>query len=79
MHIIGVEDYDSGPFTVIFASGITNASFNVTIIDNNQLESNETFYLFINPSSLPTISVNITISDPSQATVTILDDDCKCN
>ena len=50
------------------------ASFNVTIIDNNQVEGSGTFHLIINASSLPH---NINISYPSQATVTILDDDSK--
>ena len=50
------------------------ASFNVTVIDNNQVEDSRTFYLIINASSLPH---NINISYPSQAAVTILDDDSK--
>ena len=42
--------------------------------DNNRPESDETFYLIINSFSLPH---NITITDPGQAIVIILDDDCK--
>ena len=44
------------------------------ISDNNQPEDDETFYLIINSFSLPH---NITITDPGQAIVIILDDDCK--
>ena len=67
---------DDGPYTVTFPAGMTNASFNVIIIDNNknQPEHNETICLIIN-SSVPS---NIIVSDPAgQTTVIILDDDCK--
>ena len=42
--------------------------------DNNQPESDKTFYLIINSFSLPH---NITITDPGQSIVIVLDDDCK--
>ena len=38
------------------------------------LEGNENFMLTINPSLLPT---GVTVGNPGQATVTIVDDDCK--
>ena len=47
------------------------------IIDNDQLENNETFNLIINSSSLPTVPSNIIVSYPSQATVIIADDDSE--
>ena len=72
--VLGDDDYDSGPYTVTFPSGVTNVSFDIMISDNNQPESDETFYLIINSFSLPH---NITITDLGQATVIILDDDCK--
>ena len=72
--ILGSNDYDIGPFIVEFNIGTTNASFSVAIQDNNQLELNKTFYLSINPSTLPS---NIYVSDPGQVAVVILDDDCK--
>ena len=68
------NDYNPGPFMVNFDAGQTSTSFNVTIIDNNQLESSEIFSLTINSFSLPH---NIHISNPDQVIVTILDDDCK--
>ena len=70
---LGDDDYNSGPYVVTFPAGATNASFNVTIFDNNHLENNEIIYFTINSSSLPD---NI-VSDPSEVTMTILDDDCK--
>ena len=68
--------YGSGSesFIVVFPAGVTNVSFDIPISDDNILEDNENFVLTIDPSSLPT---NVTIGDPGQATVTIVDDDCK--
>ena len=73
---IGNDDYDSGPYIVTFPSGVTNASFNVTIIDNDQYENTESFYLIINSFSLPN---DMYISNPSQAIVIISDDDSEYN
>ena len=53
---------------------MTNASFHITIKDNNELEANKTFHLSINSSTLPS---NIYVSDPDQVAVVIIDDDCK--
>ena len=74
IYSLGDDDYESGPFIVIFPAGVTTAPVIVMIINNNQLENNETFNLIIDSSLLPS---NI-ISHPSQATVTIIDDDSKC-
>ena len=65
------KDYNSGTFTVKFNAGITRAPFNVAIKEDNILEGNESFNLTINPS-LPN-KVNVT--NPDQATVTIVDND----
>ena len=65
------EDYNSGTFTVEFSAGITRAPFSVAIKEDNILEGNESFNLTINPS-LPN-KVNVT--NPDQATVTIVDND----
>ena len=70
----GGVDYYSGPYTVTFGAGITRVSFNVTIIDDNMLEPNEQFDLTIISSSLPN---GFTVDNPSQATVTIVDDDSE--
>ena len=66
-------DYDSGPYTVTFLAGSTTATFNVPINDDDILEGNETFMLTIDPS-LPD---GVTRGTPSEATVTIVDDDRK--
>ena len=67
-------DYASGPYTVTFPAGQTTTTFDVPINDDNIYEINEDFILTIDESSLPT-SVNR--SNPGEATVTIVDDDCK--
>ena len=67
-------DYGAGPYTVTFSAGVTSVPFSVTINDDNILESNENFVLTINTLSLPS---GVTVSDPSQATVTIVNDDGK--
>ena len=53
---------------------MTNATFNITINNDDILESHETFMLTINSSSLPT---HVTVGNPGEATVTIMDDDSK--
>ena len=57
-----------------FSAGMTFASFDVTIINDNMPEDNENFSLTINSSSLPT---GVILDAVSQTTVTIVDDDGK--
>lgn len=59
---------------VRFGRGVTIAPVNVSINNDNILEANETFKLTIN-SSKPQGLVNF--GTPGDATVTIIDDDCK--
>ena len=67
-------DYTSGPYTVTFPAGQTTATFDVPINDDDILEGNENFILTIDPSSLPS---DVSVGDPDQATVTIVDNDRK--
>ena len=67
-------DYTSGPYTVIIPAGQTNATFDVPIIDDSILEGNEDFIITINSSSLPS---DVNVGTPGEATVNIVDDDCK--
>jgi len=67
-------DYNSGPYYVTFPAGVTSVTFDVPITDDSILESNENFMLTINQPSLPT---GVSPGDPSEATVTIVDDDGK--
>ena len=66
-------DYTSGPYSVTFPAGVINVPFNISINDDNIFEENENFTLTIN-SSLPT---GVMVGNPGQATVTIVDNDCK--
>ena len=71
---IGGIDYETGPYVLTIFSGMTSIAVNATIINDNILEENEIFYLTINSSSFPD---DVTAGNPFQATVTILNDDCK--
>ena len=73
-YVGGGVDYSSGPYIVQFDAGVTRMSFNVPIINDVLLESNETFTLSINQISLPE---SVTLVDPDQTTVTIVANDCK--
>ena len=55
-----------------FSAGMTFASFDVTIINDDMPEDNENFGLTINSSSL---STSVILDAVSQTTVTIVDDD----
>ena len=68
------EDNTPGQFTVVFQTGITRVPFKISLTDDNIFEDDKNFTLSIEQSSLPS---NISIGDPSRATVTIKDDDCK--
>ena len=70
----GNVDYGSGPFDVTFTAGMTNASFNVPIINENLFEGNETFTVTIVPSLLSNRIIKGTGCD---VTVTIINDDSK--
>lgn len=67
-------DYTPGPYSLTIPAGLTNASYDVVISNDILLEDNETFYLVISPSSLPS---GVTVGDINQATVIIINDDSK--
>ena len=58
----------------MFRAGETRVPFNIPITDDDILEGNENFLLTIESSSLPS---GVTVGNPGQATVTIVDDDRK--
>jgi len=53
---------------------MTTVSFNVRIKGDEILESDETFKLSISSKTLPS---GVTVNDPSEVTVNIIDNDCK--
>ena len=83
VHLIAEDDFTgSGPFYVTFPARDKQVIFVISITNDDIVENTESFTLSINPSSLPQ---GVTVSDPSQTTVTIIDDDseykicCNCN
>ena len=67
-------DYYSGPYSVQFNIGVTSVPFSVPIINDDLLESIETFELSVKQSALP---ASVTSVDPDQTTVTIVANDGK--
>jgi len=68
----GGVDYDSGPYSVTFTAGVTSATFEVPINDDNIFENAENFTVTIVMAGLPT---GVTRGDPASATVNIVDND----
>ena len=66
-------DYASGPYSVILPAGEISVPFNISVNDDNIFEDSEIFMLTIN-SSLPN---DVVSGNPDQATVIIMDNDCK--
>ena len=71
---VGGSDYEYGPYTVTIPAGEIDVLFDFPTIDDNLLEGNEHFNLFINPRFLPD---RVTRGDPGRITVTIVDDEGK--
>ena len=72
--VTGNKDYEVGPYTVMFPATVTESSFIVIIFGDDMLENNETIRLNILFSLLPK---HVIAGNPSQSTVTIMDNDCK--
>jgi len=70
----GGDDYNSGPYVLLFPTGVTSVSFNITVYNDNIFEDNETFVLAIDPFSLPN---RISLVPNCALVVTIVDNDCK--
>ena len=70
----GGVDYHSGPYSATFFAGTTTTTFDVLISNDDIHRGARSFQLSINQLSLPN---NVAIGNISQATVNIVDDDCK--
>ena len=73
VHILGDFDYNSGPYNVIFPIGSTNATFDITIINDGVFEFDEIFNISITSIT----NDHIVGSTPAVATVTIIDTTSK--
>ena len=67
-------DFSLDSHNILFPAGVTRVAFNVTIIEDNILELNETFSISIDPL---TLSKKVTIGSSSHTTVTIIDNDSE--
>jgi len=65
-------DYFSDQVTATFSAGVATAQITFTIVNDNILEPDETLNIAIDESTLPN---GVVVIDPSQITVTIVDDD----
>ena len=68
----GGDDYITGPFNVIIPTGETSVSYNISLVNDDIFEANETFFLRIDPSSLPS---RVLVQPDCATVVTIVDDD----
>ena len=70
--IIEGDDYEPGPFNVTIPAGETSVPFNISIIDDNVFERNETFNISVDSSSLPS---RVLVQPDCVLMITIVDDD----
>ena len=67
-------DFIFGQRNISFPAGVTRITFNVTIIEDNILEHNESFSVSVDPLTLPN---RVTIGTSNHTTITIIDNDSK--
>ena len=72
MIVTGGDDYVIGPHAITLSAGSTRASFDVSIINDSVLESEENFTLAIDPTLLHS---RVTAGASNSATITIMDDE----
>ena len=70
--ITGDDDYKPGTFNITIPAGEIQVLFNISIIDDNTLEANESVSLTIDSSYLPS---RVLLQPDCMLTVTIMDDD----
>ena len=68
------NDYTMGLYNVTFPANVTTQLLDISVCDDKVFESNESFTISIVSNSLPD---NVMDGNLSQATITIVDDDCK--
>ena len=73
-YFLGNTEFVLGPYSITILAGSTYKDFDVPVNDDYLCESNKTIPLFISTSSLPD---RVSLGDPSEATVIIIDDDSK--
>ena len=68
-YLIGSIDYSPGRYNVTFLAGMTDTSFTITILNDNEYEGSETFDVIIS-NVMPD---RVTMGKIRRATVTIID------
>ena len=69
------RDYEEGPYIVIINEGQMSADYCINIINDTELELDETFTITINNQTA--VDQGVIVMDPDFARVTIMDDECK--
>ena len=72
-HLTG-DDYNNASKTIRIPDGLTYDEFEIEITDDDDYEDSETFFVTIDPLSLP---YGVTLGSNAYAEVTILDNDSK--
>ena len=71
---VSVDYYPHGLFDVTFPANQTNVSFNISLIDDNEVEKDEKLIVEIHNPNLPD---GVKLQDPDSCEVTIIDTTSK--
>ena len=71
----GGRDYEEGPYNITIYEGQMSADYCINIINDTELELDETFTITINNRTA--VNQGVILMDSYVARVTILDDECK--
>ena len=72
--ITGGEDYEPGPFNITIPAGNISTSFNVSIMNDNIFETDESFNVLINSSYFPS---GVLLQSDCILRVTIVNDESE--
>ena len=72
-------DFTTNPLSIPFTENLRSQSFDVTIVDDSFYEPTEDFTVSLTQVSVVNFDSSRVRVDPDLATVTITDDDSKCN
>ena len=67
-------DYEEGPYSVTIPKGQESADYCIVIMNDTMLEPDEAFIIEISANNL---HPDVVLMPPMEATVTIMDDECK--
>ena len=69
-----IDDYEAGPYNVIFTEGSNSSEFCINITNDTKLEDDRKFTLRINEVLLDPGIISVF---PNKTDVLIMDDECK--